>query len=161
MRTRITKEERAWGLAQHETLSRLINEGKWEYSLSKLQADFQVYRMYTWIEVHPFWAALILLFYIILFSPMGFLSAMIVGILFAIAVSIQRQARERYEVALGKLKHGKSFGAGISRELEMNKEPKDRSEDVKKLYDLFKSGALTQAEFESEKKRILNGRSAE
>jgi len=37
-----------------------------------------------------------------------------------------------------------------------NKEKKDITEQLKKLNDLYKSGALTKEEFEKAKKRILN-----
>lgn len=143
MRTRTTKEERDWGLAQYETLCRLIDEGKWEYSISKLRADFQAYQQFTWFEIHPVLTVLIFL----LCFPIGFIPV----ILLAIVLSMQKPARERYEVALGKLKHGKSFSTSTTTPSQTTSLP----EEISKLHELLKSGALTQAEFDEQKKRLL------
>lgn len=143
MRTRTTKDERDWGLAQYEVLSRLIDEGKWEYSISKLRADFQAYQQFTWFEIHPILTVLIFL----LCFPIGFIPV----ILLAIVLSMQKPARERYEVALGKLKHGKSFGTSTA----SSSQTVNLSEEISKLHELLKSGALTQAEFDEQKKRLL------
>ena len=139
--TKTTKSEREWGLAQFETLSRLIEEGKWEYSISKLRADFEAYKAFTWVETHPVLAGILILLCI----PIGFIPI----ILWVLVVSIQKPARERYEVALGKLKHGKSFGA------EARSEQKSTLAEITQLHELLKSGALTQEEFDQQKKQIL------
>lgn len=140
-RLKTTKAEREWAIAQYNVLCRMIDEGKWEYSKSKLHADCEAYKMFTWWEVHPVLTAL----FFLLCLPIGFIPA----ILFVLVAMIQKPARERYEVALGKLKHGKPFQA------QSAPAPTSSTTEIGKLHELLKSGALTQDEFESEKKKIL------
>lgn len=140
-RIKTTKEERDWGISQYPTLCKLIDEGKWEYSKAKLHTDCEAYKLFTWIEIHPVLSVILFL----LCFPFGFIPA----IFFILVLAIQKPARERYEVALGKLKHGKSF------QVQSNSTPSSSATEIAKLHDLLKSGALTQEEFEQEKKKLL------
>ncbi len=142
-RVKTTEAERVWGIAKYDELCRLIDEGKWDYSKSKLKTDFEGFKAMTWWELHP-----VAMFFILIG---GLLAGFIPLIFLMIAAFINKPARERYEVALGKLKHNRSFQT----QGQVVATPTGSSSEVAKLHDLLKSGALTQEEFDSEKKKIL------
>lgn len=103
---------------------------------AKLHADHEVFKIFTW------WAVL----FFLLCLPIVFIPA----ILFVLVAGIQKPARERYEVALGKLKHGRSFQVHVTTIFSSS------ATEITKLHELLKSGALAQDEFESEKKKHLS-----
>ena len=141
MKARLTNEERAWGLAQLPTLESFISDGKWEYSISKLKQEHGAYSFFTWTEVHPFLSVVLFL----LFIPLGFIPA----ILYAILLMMMKPGREQYEVHLVKLKNGHFEKVSEKSPVASN------TGELVKLHELLKAGALTQEEFETEKKKIL------
>jgi hypothetical protein len=142
-KAKLTNGSREWGLAQLDVLARLINEGKWDYSISKLKQEHGAYSFFTWTEVHPVLSVILFL----LLVPLGFIPA----ILYAIVLIMMKPGREQYEVHLTKLKNGRL----IQEPNKVSVTSASMSDEIGKLHALFKSGALTQEEFDQEKTKIL------
>lgn len=98
---KITSAERELGISQYPKLQEAIETGAWEYSQSKLKADFDAFKFTTWVQVHPFLTAIVFLFCCLLGG--------IPAIIFVGLLLLQKSGRQRYEVALQKLKHGNFF----------------------------------------------------
>lgn len=94
---KITAEERNLAISKYVLLLESINSGAWEYSPSKLKADLDAFKTTTWVQVHPLLA--IIIFFI------AFLLGVIPAIGFVATLLISKPGRERYEVAVLKLKN--------------------------------------------------------
>ncbi len=105
MKNKISSEERDVAIGQYPKLQNAIESGSWEYSPSKLKSDFDAFRFTTWVQVHPFLTALIF----VTSLAMGGIPA----IVFIILLVTQKAGRERYEVALHKLKHNQGFNKAV------------------------------------------------
>ena len=141
MNKELTNAEREWGLSQYHKLSGMIENGAWDHSKTKLKNELAAYKMSSWCELHPVWSALI---FLCLF-PLGFIPA----ILLALVVASQRAGREKYEVHLVKLKHGKPMHGG---EVAVT----SPADEIRKLHKLKQEGVLSEDEFLKAKQRLVS-----
>lgn len=145
-RKRITVEERNEALAAHDKLQEYIAKGEWEYSESQLRREFDCFRQLTWMEVHPTMVVVLIL----LFLPLGFIPV----ILYAILMMTFQKSRENYEKLLFQLKNNTL----IKPKQETPTSVSSSStfvEEIGKLAELHKSGALNDEEFSSAKANVL------
>lgn len=96
MNQKISTKERDLAISKYSLLLQAIESGSYEYSPAKLKADLDAYKLTTWVQIHPILTALI------------FLACCLLGgipaIIFVAILFLQKAGRERYEVALLKLK---------------------------------------------------------
>lgn len=95
---KITAAERIRAISKYPQLQQAIESGAWEYSPSKLKADLEAYTLTTWVQVHPFLTMIIFI--------AAFLLGMIGAVIFMAVLFFSKSGRERYELAILKLKNG-------------------------------------------------------
>jgi hypothetical protein len=144
-RKRITTEERNEALAAHDKLQGYIAKGEWEYSESQLRREFDCFRQLTWMEVHPTMVVVLIL----LFLPLGFIPV----ILYAILMVTFQKSRENYEKLLLQLKNNTLIKA--KQEATTVSSSSTFVEEIGKLAELHKSGALNDDEFSTAKANII------
>ena len=95
---RITAEERAEAIAKYPLLLEAIKSGNWEYSPSKLKADYDAFAFTTWVQVHPILTTIIFI--------IGCVLGTVPAIIFAALLIFQKAGKERYELSVIKLRNG-------------------------------------------------------
>ena len=155
---KITEEERNWAIDQYPILEGYIDAGQWSYSRSALEKDFQGWKFVSWAATNKFLYILIVLV-IVSFS----LFTMFIPLVIAVVLQYMSEKKaENYKGIINKHKSGSLFNIQDTNPVNnfQQNAPKSytssSSDELSKLFDLLKAGAITQEEFDAQKKRILS-----
>jgi hypothetical protein len=150
---KITEEERNWAIDQYPVLEGHISTGRWSYSRSALEKDFSGWKYISWAATNKFLYFLIL---IVCFS-FSFFTLFIPMIIILIIQSMSIKKYENYKEIINKLKAGTLLNIQNENSIKpFEKNINNPSEDLAKLFELLKAGAITQEEYDVQKKKILN-----
>ena len=148
-----TVEETNWAIDQYSTLQTLIKSGRWNYSSNQLEKDFQQYKFLSWCVAYKWVYLLIIL--VIIFT----IILIWAFVLLAIYQFYCKSGFVNYKKATDLLKLHELVDESISPADDSNiYQTQSLTNDIdaiSKLFELMNAGALTQEEFEIQKKNIL------
>jgi len=155
-------DRRHWCIDQYDALKNKIANGQLKYSVSALDSDLKAFSFYSNMHVYRWQIVIAVVLYFVLaisFVPLLLiLSPVVVGAA-AVASIYKWMCTKGYVNYVGiceLLEEGSLNNVVVKANEQTNSANNNLADQIAKLYELKKLGALTDDEFEEQKKKLLS-----
>jgi hypothetical protein len=160
-KVKMTLERRNWCIDQYELLKDKILNGQLQYSKSALDSDLKGFKFYSYMLIYQWQIVFGILGYVgvafFLIPMLLVFSPVMVGV--AIAAGIYKAITTKNfisYVGLCELLEEGSLNKSSNKPTTQSSPHNNSADQITKLFELKKAGALTDEEFEEQKKKLLS-----